>query len=268
MTERPIELAGRATLRVVERGERGGPAVVLLHGFTDSWRSFERVLPHLPLSLRVVAVTQRGHGDASRPAAYGLPDFSGDVLALLDALEIDRAVLVGHSLGSAVALRFAIDQPGRVQGLVLIGATARLRGTPEARAYWDGVLAQLSDPVPRDFVRSLTAQEFVKPVPPEVVEVLIDESAKVPLRVWRAAIEARWREEGDYSAELARIQAPTLLLWGERDSRYGRPEQDTLLAGIRGSRLVVFEGAGHMLHVEEPERCAREIAAFIADEVR
>jgi len=266
MPDKAIHLVGRATLRVVERGDSHGPAVVLLHGFTDSWRSFERVLPHLPPSLHVLVVTQRGHGDASRPAeGYSLADFSGDVLALLDALRINRAVIVGHSMGSAVALRFAIDHPGRVRGLVLIGASATLRGTPEARAHWDGALAKLSDPVPREFVRALTEQEFVKAVPPEVVDALTDESAKVPLRVWRAAIEARWREDGDYSTELATIQAPTLILWGERDPRYPRTAQDTLLAGIRGSRLVVFEGAGHMLHIEEPEQCARELSAFVAE---
>lgn len=269
MHDKPIDLVGRATLRVLECGDSDGPAVVLLHGFTDSWRSFERVLPHMERSLHVVPVTQRGHGDASRPdEGYGLPHFSGDVLALLDALKIDRAVIVGHSMGSAIALRFALDHPQRVRGLVLIGAAASLRGTPEARAYWDGVLANLSDPVPRDFVRALTEQSFVKPVPPDVLAALTDESSKAPLRVWRDVIEARWREEGDYSSELAKIDAPTLLLWGDRDPRYSRSDQQALLARIRRSRLVVFEGAGHMLHVEEPERCAREISAFVSEVVR
>ena len=266
MIGKPIELAGRATLRIVERGDRRGATVVLLHGFTDSWRSFERVLPHFPPSQHVVAVTQRGHGDASRPAdGYGLPFFSGDVLALLDALGIERAVIVGHSMGSAVALRFAVDHPERVRGLVLIGAATGVGGTPEARAHWDGVLAKLSEPVSRAFVREFHERDFVNAVPPEVLDVMTDESAKVPLRVWRAVLDARWRAEGDYAAELANVHAPTLILWGDRDARYPRAEQDALVAGIRGSRLVVFEGAGHMLHIEEPERCARETSAFVAE---
>jgi pimeloyl-ACP methyl ester carboxylesterase len=237
----------------------------LLHGLADSWRSFERVLPLLP-SLDLIAVTQRGHGDASRPAAgYALPDLSGDLQALLDALGIGRAVVVGHSMGSAVALRFAIDHPERVEGLILIGAAPTVRGTPEARTYWDRALA---DPISRDFVRTLTEQSFVKPVPPAVVDTMTEESAKVPLHVWRSVLEARWRGEGDYAMELAKVQAPTLILWGDRDPRYGRSEQDALLAGISRSRLVVVEGAGHMLQVEEPERCAREIAAFVTGEAR
>jgi pimeloyl-ACP methyl ester carboxylesterase len=241
----------------------------LLHGFADSWRSFEPMLPYLPPSLHILAVTQRGHGDASRPAeGYGLPDFSTDLLALLDALHVDRPVLVGHSMGSAVALRFAIDHPERTRGLVLISVPSTVHGTPEARAHWDAVLAKLRDPIPRDFVREMTTQDFARAVPPEVIDVMASESAKVPLRVWRGALEARWRAEGDYSTELARVQAPALILWGERDPRIPRTEVDALLAGIRGSRLVAFEDAGHMLHIEEPERTAQEIAAFVASAAR
>jgi pimeloyl-ACP methyl ester carboxylesterase len=224
------------------------------------------MLPHFPPSLRVLAVTQRGHGDASRPeAGYGLPDLAGDLLALLDTLGIDRAVIVGHSMGSAVALRFCVDHGPRVRGLVVIGAAASARGTPEARAYWDGALAQLDDPIARDFVRASVEQSLSNGAPAELIDALTDESAKVPLRVWRAVLDARWRGEGDYSTELSAIRAPTLVLWGDQDPRYPRSEQDALLAGIHGSRLVVFEDAGHMLHVEAPERCAREITRFVAE---
>jgi pimeloyl-ACP methyl ester carboxylesterase len=268
MNERSVELAGRATLRVVERGDRRGRPVVLLHGLADSWRVFQPTIEELPPSLHIIAVTQRGHGDASRPTVgYGLPDLSADVLALLDALAVERAVIVGHSMGSAVALRFAVDHPERVRGLVLIGAGSQARGTPAARAYWDRVLAELHDPIPRDFVTTMAERSFVKCVPPELLATLIDESAKVPLHVWQGLLAARWRGDGDYANELTRVTAPTLLLWGDRDSRYPRSEQEALLAGIHGARLVVFAGAGHMLHVEEAEWCAREIGAFV-DETR
>jgi pimeloyl-ACP methyl ester carboxylesterase len=68
-SDQSIALASGVTLRYVEQGDRSGVSVLLLHGFTDSWRSFELVLPHLPTSIRAVALTQRGHGDADRPAA-------------------------------------------------------------------------------------------------------------------------------------------------------------------------------------------------------
>ena len=191
-TLRQTTLPGRVRLAWTEHGKRTGTPVVALHGVTDSCVSFEPLLPHLPDALNLVALSQRGHGESDKPVGgYRPADFAADLAAFLDALDIDRAVIVGHSMGSAVALRFALDQPRRVRGLVLIGAAASARGTPRAREYWDGVLAQLGDPVPRDFVRALSERELVKPVPPEVVAAMTDDAAKLPLRVWRAVLEAR-----------------------------------------------------------------------------
>jgi len=100
-TLRKIRLPGRLRVEFAEQGERGGMPVIALHGVTDSWRSFEPVLPHLPPDLHVLALTQRGHGGSDKPAAGYLPaDFAADVVAFMDATAIERAVLVGHSVGS------------------------------------------------------------------------------------------------------------------------------------------------------------------------
>jgi non-heme chloroperoxidase len=116
------------TLEYVEQGDRAGVPMLLLHGVTDSWRSFERVLPHLPTSIRAFAVTQRGHGDSGRPAAgYRTRDFASDVTAFADALSLGPVLVVGHSMGSTNAMRFALDHPGRIRGLVLVGAFASYR---------------------------------------------------------------------------------------------------------------------------------------------
>src|SRR5688572_7520658 len=101
MTPEPktIALPGGITLHYVERGDPAGVPVLLLHGYTDSWRSFEPVLPFLPPGVRAFALTQRGHGDSDRPATgYHPDDFVSDVEAFLDALGIESAVVVGHSM--------------------------------------------------------------------------------------------------------------------------------------------------------------------------
>lgn len=101
-----IALPTGVTLPCVDRGPADGAPVVLLHGVTDSWRSFEPLLPHLPGSIRAIVPSLRAHGDADRPeGSYRPADFAADVAALLDRLGIDEAVLAGHSMGSAVALR-------------------------------------------------------------------------------------------------------------------------------------------------------------------
>lgn len=110
-------------LEYVESGDPGGPPVVLLHGVTDSWRSFEDVLAHIPASIRAIAVSQRGHGESSRPeTGYRIDDMADDLLGLMDALGLPAAILVGHSMGSFVVQRFAADHPQRTRGVVLMGS--------------------------------------------------------------------------------------------------------------------------------------------------
>jgi pimeloyl-ACP methyl ester carboxylesterase len=115
-----VALRSGLALSYAMQGEESGPVVVLLPGPTDSWRSYEPVLRWLPLSLRSIAVSPRGHGDSDKPASgYRVEDFAADVVPLLDGLGIERAVVAGHSGSCLVARRVAIDAPERVAGLVL-----------------------------------------------------------------------------------------------------------------------------------------------------
>ena len=102
-----VQLPNQVKLPYVEQGNSLGFPLILLHGYADSWRSFERVLPHLPKSIRAFALTQRGHGDASRPTVgYRPHDFASDLVAFMDALHLDTAVIAGGSSGGFVARRF------------------------------------------------------------------------------------------------------------------------------------------------------------------
>ena len=119
------------SLEVAERGAPGGQPVLFLHGYTDSWFSFSSVLERLPPTVRAIVPTQRGHGDSDRPeCCYRPSDFAADAVALLDALGVPRATIVGHSMGSFVAQRLAVDAPGRVSRLVLVGSGATARTAP------------------------------------------------------------------------------------------------------------------------------------------
>jgi pimeloyl-ACP methyl ester carboxylesterase/tetratricopeptide (TPR) repeat protein len=257
-----VDLADGTRLAYVERGDANGVPVILLHGYTDSWRSYERVIPHLPQSLRVFAVTQRGHGDSSKPdGEYESRVFADDVAAFMDTLGIDRAVIVGHSMGSTVAQRFAIAYPKRVRALVLEGAFMPRPANDEVRKFIAEV-ATLEDPIAPDFARAFQQSTLAQPVPPEFFETVVGESLKVPARVWRAALQPYLTT--DFAAELANVTAPTLLVWGDRDAFTGRGEQDALTGAIKTSRLVVYAGAGHSPHWEEPQRFAGQIASFVA----
>jgi non-heme chloroperoxidase len=257
-----VELPNGVKLPYVEQGDPSGVAVLLLHGITDSWRSFEPVLSHLPNSIHAFALSQRGHGDADRPAAgYRPHDFAADVAAFMDALEIRPAVVVGHSMGASIAQRFAIDYPRRTLGLVLMGSLATWRGHPDFVELWDSVVSTLTDPIDPGFVREFQESTLAQPVPPEFLETIVQESLKLPAQVWRAVL-IEGLLEADFSGELGKIEAPTLIVWGDQDD-LTRSGQEALAAAIAGSQLVVYPGAGHGVHWEEPESVTDDIATFV-----
>jgi pimeloyl-ACP methyl ester carboxylesterase len=256
-----VELPGRVKLSYVEQGDPSGVPMVLLHGVSDSWHSFEPVLPHLPASIHAFALTQRGHGDSDRPATgYRTRDFAADVEAFVNAHGLGPVVVVGHSMGSTHAMRFAIDHPRRTLALVLVAAFASYRGNPVVGEFWQSTVSQLTDPIDPALVREFQESTLAHPVSSEFLDTVVQESLKMPARVWRAAFEGFL--EDDFAGELGRIQAPTLVLWGTEDAFASRRDQDALLKAIAGSQLVVYQNTGHALHWEEPERFAADLAAF------
>jgi pimeloyl-ACP methyl ester carboxylesterase len=248
-------------LQYVEQGDPAGVPVLLLHGYTDSWRSFEETLAHLPASIHAVAVTQRGHGDADRPqTGYRLEDFAADAVALIEALELGPAVIVGHSMGSWIARRAAIDHPDRVLGLVLAGSFGTARENLALMAFWDEAVSTLADPIDRGFVHDFQASTTARPLPDAALDIFVEESLKVPAHVWRETYQGFL--EIDFSGELAAVEAPTLVVWGDRDDYCDRAEQESLVDEIPNARLLIYEGSGHALHWEEAERFASDLAAF------
>lgn len=257
-----VELPNQVKLQYVEQGNSSGLPLILLHGYADCWRSFERVLPHLPKSIRTFALTQRGHGDASRPATGYRPcDFVTDLAEFMDALDLETAVIAGGSSGGIIARHFAIDHSNQTSGLILIGAPLTLQGKPNVLYLWNSTISKLKDPIDPSFVRDFIKSQLAQQVPQAFLKTMIMENLKVPARVWRATLKGLL--EDDSSEELNKIKTPTLIIWGDRDAIIPRSEQETLRERIAGSRLVVYPGAGHVLYWEEPAHVASDIVAFI-----
>jgi non-heme chloroperoxidase len=256
-----VKLPNQVKLQYVEQGDPSGTPLLLLHGITDSWHSFELVLPHLPESIHAFALSQRGHGDADRPVAgYRPQDFAADLAAFMDALDLGSVVIAGHSMGSSIAQRFALDYPERTLGLVLVGSVTTWRGHPDFVELWDSVVSTLTDPIDPGFVLEFQESTLAQSVPPTFLETIVQESLKLPARVWKAAL-LEGLLEADFSGELEKIKAPTLIVWGDQDTLTGS-EQEALAATIAGSQLMVYPGAGHGLHWEEPARFAADLVTF------
>ena len=256
-----VVLPNRIRIPYVEQGDNDGVPVVFLHGTTDSWRSFEPLLPLLPRSIHAFVPTQRGHGDADRPTSgYAPGDFATDVAAFMDAVGLDAAVIAGHSMGGSIAQRFAIDHPERTLGLVLMASFTTLRGNAGIEAFYASEISRLTDPVDYELAREFQVSTTARPLPAAFLNTVVQESLKVPAHVWRAAFEGLL--ELDVAGDLPKISAPTLILWGDHDSVAPATQQDVLADAIAGSQLIVYPGVGHALHWESPDRCAADLAQF------
>jgi non-heme chloroperoxidase len=257
-----IVLANGVVVDHIEQGPADGLPVVFLHGVTDSWRSFEHVLPHLPPWVRAFAYSQRGHGDSSRPRdGYRFVDFSEDLRMFLDAVGVDAAVVAGHSMGSCVAQRFAMDYPERALGLVLMGSFTSLRNNRGVRELWERTVSTLQDPIDPNFVREFQASTLAQAVPASLLDIVVRESLKVPARVWRATFADFL--EADFSSRLGEIAAPTLIVWGDQDAFFSRLEQEMLRDRIPDSQLIVYAGAGHGFHWEDPTQFTSDVTRFL-----
>lgn len=248
-------------LRYAYKGDPSGTPVIMLHGYTDSWFSFSRVLPSVDNKYRVYVLDQRGHGDSDRPVGgYAMEQFAADVVAFMDAMNLKQATIVGHCMGSFVAQHVAVQAPERVTKLVLIASATSLRNNT-VRELQREIEALSDKPMPETFARDFQASTTFQPLPAEFFQSVVKESLKLPTRVWRQVIAEMLAPEAD--VQLRKIKTPTLILWGDKESLFPRSEQDLLTSELRNSVLKVYPNTGHALHWERPERVAKDLQEFI-----
>lgn len=257
-----IKLSNGLELQYAEKGKKEDVSLILVHGFGDSWRTFGLLLPYIPDSIRAIALTLRGHGDSDKPeSGYSTRDFEGDLLLFMDALHIEKAVIAWASSGGFTARGFAVHNPQRTMGLVLIGTPAELRNNRKARSGWESTISKLTDPIGAEFLKLFAGTAVSERISKEFLESMKLENLKVPARVWKESNLGFFEEE--FPGELHKITAPSLILWGGRDNVADRASQVLLSEAIPGSKLVVYEEAGHLIYWDEPSRVAADITAFI-----
>lgn len=252
-----LRLRTGITVPCLIAGDADAQPVLLLHAWAESRRSFDRLIPLLP-GFRVYAPDLRGQGAADKPEdGYSLREQAEDAAAVLDALNVPRAFVVGSSSGGYVAQQLAVAHPEKVAALVLAGSPLSLQGRP---AFADDVDA-LADPVDEDWVRdSLTWFPLQHEVPPWYVEDRVRDGLRMPAHVWKSMLAGLCGATPP--TEAGTISAPTLILWGDHDTLLPRSDQETLAGRIGGSVLRVYPGVGHLVLWECPDRVAEDAAAF------
>jgi pimeloyl-ACP methyl ester carboxylesterase len=214
--------------------------IVLLHGAGGS--RLDWAMRRLPGRV-VIAIDLPGHGALiDQPGRSTIADYTAVVVRFLDALHITRAVFVGHSMGGAIALKLALDQPDRVAGLVLIATGARLRVHP----------AMLNDILhnPQSAAQQISDWSWSRQVPPEIRQGMVKRLLAIPPQTLHDDFAAC--NAFDVSERVNTIQAPTLILVGSDDQMTPLKYSTFLAERIGGSRLQVIPNAGHMLPLEQP----------------
>lgn len=256
-----LALPDDLVLDYTEMGPADGIPVIFLHGYTDSRHSFDPVLPYLSGSLRVFALSQRGHGDSGKEATNFRPeDLAQDVRDFMEKKGIPTAIVVGHSMGASVAQCFAVSYPARCRALVLIGAFARFDNKPDLLELLEAV-REMQDPVDLDFITGFQQETLYKSVPDTFFQTVVLESTKVPVRVWDLALSGLLAT--DYRAALPQLNLPALLIWGDQDAFTPLADQQLLNKLIPRSELLIYEKTGHGVHWENPQRFAADLNCFV-----
>jgi 3-oxoadipate enol-lactonase len=245
---------------------RGEP-LILVHGLADDHRAWRQTVPDLMLRHRVVLYDLRGHGETSLGRPDGsLRQLGDDLVALMDALRIDRADIAGFSLGGTVAMRVAIDHGPRVRKLALVATSSRV-GRAAAEWYRKRVeMVDHDDPELRSTMEKDTADVYAES-PSELEEGLLirRQSTTDPRGYANACAAMASLNAAPLDPELSRITAPTLIVAAERDRHCPPKAAEIIAAGIKRNRLEILPETGHAIPVEKPCELARLINSFLIE---
>lgn len=243
-------------LRVRDEGESKRPPLVCVHGAGSSSVVWMDVVRRLSPMRRVVAPDLPGHGQSDRwhpPDDVTIAMYRDAVGTVCAQLKIERAVLVGHSMGALVALAAAAAWPERVAGLILVGGGARIAVAPE-------MFVKLTGDYPR-FGKWLARMVWSPATSRDVVERWGSVAFTADQEIMNADLRAVDRYDG--TADAPKVRAPTLVLGGADDLMTPPKLAHELAAAIPGARAVIVPDAGHMLMLEEPERFFTEVESFL-----
>jgi pimeloyl-ACP methyl ester carboxylesterase len=270
-----IELHGR---RVIYRVAGSGPPVVLIHGMLNSSSHWRAVAQSLAREYTVIAPDLIGHGDSAAPRGdYSLGAHASSIRDLLAAIGIDRATIVGHSLGGGVAMQFFYQFPQRTERLVLISSGGlghevspmlRTAALPGVSALLSLTIHQGLTGVLRNTGRRLSQREvrlgvYMQALARALRPLENGEARQAFLQTLRAVIDVHGQRVSATDRLYLLERMPTMIVWGERDNtiplQHGREAHEA----IPHSYFKTLEKAAHFPHLEDPEGLSDALCEFI-----
>lgn len=236
-------------LRWEEHGT-GAPTVVLTHGLAASGETWRLQVAELSRHFRTVTWDLRGHGGSeSPPGPYSLAELAADLRRVADEVGAEKIVAIGHSAGGAIALRFALDHPERVCGLVLVGTASECND--RTRDFYHGIAAIAEERGMEPVLRRLGMVNEAKNVrPADPNGFAATTRAMATLR------------EQPLTERLGEVKCPTLILVGEKDF-LGAGGSVIMSRRIAGSQLEIVPERGHGLFLEDPAGFNRRVVDFV-----
>jgi pimeloyl-ACP methyl ester carboxylesterase len=245
------QVAGQ-NIYYIEQGKQGLP-IIFVHGAAGNhlvWGLQARALGERG---RAVALDLPGHGRSDPPGRESVEAYRDVVLGLLDALGFERAVIVGHSMGGAIAQTLALSHPDRVAGLGLVGTGARLRVLP---AILEGVLNNFNA-----VSEMVVEHSYTTDLDPEFRKRAEEEFRTCPPSVTYGDFSAC--NQFDVMARLAEIRAPTLVVCGREDRMTPVKYSVYLATNIPQAYLVLMDHAGHSVMIEQPDELNTTLLDFV-----
>lgn len=245
-------------------GDKAGPTVVFSNSLGTDLRIWDDVVDALPADWRLLRYDTAGHGLSSGGGGMSIKNHGADLVALMDAFAIDRALIVGLSVGGLIAQSVALTRPERVAGLVLSNTAARI-GAPDLwtqriAAIAEGGMAAIADATMERWFSARFRRE--RPDDLALWRTMLAHSPAEGYTALAAAIR-----DADFRTHASRITAPTLCI-GASDDAATPPDAVRALAGlIPGAVYQELSGPGHLPCIEAPEAMAGLIRAFIDSKV-
>ncbi|MEV0477297.1 alpha/beta fold hydrolase [Streptomyces prunicolor] len=234
----------------------GGVPLVFIHGWTANRHRWDDQFAHFVGGRRVIRLDLRGHGESTGAGVRTVGELAADVVALLDHLEVDRFVPVGHSMGGMIAQTLVLDHPERVERVVLVDSISRM-----TYSWARGLLLAVSTLLPfKLFVAVNIQRAFAPGYPKEKIREYIDASAATPREVVMTCYGAM--RAFDVLDRVGRINAPTLIVHGYHDIQLPL-SQMLRMANAYPDAVVRIIDAGHELPVEKPAELTALIGQFV-----